>query len=189
MTRTLSTRMGLAAVVLIGMLASPLVIRAATSPYAGSGSPDIKALSLQQIHGYLSGEGLGYAKPAEMNHYPGPRHVLDLADQLKLTAAQRQQAEQIFEHMRSAAIPLGQQIVAEERRLNELFATGTVDRQTLTSETAKIADLEGQFRDVHLSAHVAMRAVLTPEQIAEYDRLRGYASGSQPMQPMQHHDM
>jgi Spy/CpxP family protein refolding chaperone len=170
-------------------LIAPRATHAAPSPYAGSGSPEIKALSPQEVHGYLSGEGLGYAKPAEMNHYPGPRHVLDLADQLKLTTAQRQEAEQIFERMRSAAIPLGQQIVAEERQLNELFATGAIDQQTLTTETAKIANLEGQFREVHLSAHLAMRAVLTPEQIAEYDRLRGYANGSQPMPTMHHQDM
>ena len=35
----------------------------------------------------------------------------------------------------------------------------------------------------HLSAHLAMRTILTPEQIARYDEMRGYtatAPGSSP---------
>jgi Spy/CpxP family protein refolding chaperone len=121
-----------------------------------------------------------------MNHYPGPRHVLDLADELKLSPEQRQQAEDIYQRMRTQAMPLGEQIVTEERHLNDLFATGTIDPQTLASSTAKIAELQGRFRDVHLSAHLAMRTLLTPAQIAGYDRLRGYIGGSMPP-AAQHH--
>lgn len=29
---------------------------------------------------------MGYAKAAELNRHPGPMHVLELADQLKLAA-------------------------------------------------------------------------------------------------------
>ena len=37
------------------------------------------------------------------------------------------------------------------------------------------AAADGQLRAVHLRAHLAMKAALTPEQFARYDRLRGYA--------------
>ena len=49
------------------------------SPYAGQQARQVKALSKAEIEGLLAGRGLGYAKAAELNHYPGPRHVLDLA--------------------------------------------------------------------------------------------------------------
>ena len=40
-----------------------------------------------------------------------------------------------------------------------------------------IAALQGKLRAAHLRAHLATRAALTPEQVAQYDVLRGYAHG------------
>jgi len=54
-------------------------------PCAGQQERPIKSLSEAEIQGYLNGEGRGLAKVAELNHYPGPQHVLDLADQFALT--------------------------------------------------------------------------------------------------------
>jgi len=51
------------------------------SPYAGQENRTIKALSQGEIKNFLSGAGMGFAKAAELNHYPGPKHVLELADQ------------------------------------------------------------------------------------------------------------
>jgi len=42
---------------------------------------------------------MGLAKAAELNHYPGPRHVLDLASELKLSEEQRLRIEQIYNTM------------------------------------------------------------------------------------------
>ena len=39
----------------------------------------------------------------------------------------------------------------------------------------EIATLRGELRLAHLRAHLAMKTILTPEQIEAYDRLRGYA--------------
>jgi hypothetical protein len=50
------------------------------APYAGHQERPIKALAPEEVAGLLGGEGMGYALAAELNHYPGPRHVLDLAD-------------------------------------------------------------------------------------------------------------
>jgi hypothetical protein len=47
-----------------------------TNPYAGTSA----GLTDGQRAQYLNGEGMGFAKPAEMNHYPGPRHVLQNAE-------------------------------------------------------------------------------------------------------------
>src|SRR5690606_34217987 len=55
----------------------------AHSAYAGISGRDIKALDSASVNNYLSGAGMGFALSAELNGYPGPRHVLDLADSLQ----------------------------------------------------------------------------------------------------------
>ena len=61
----------------------------AQSPYAGMQTRAVKALSDQQIADLRAGRGMGMALPAELNGYPGPAHVLELADKLELTPDQR----------------------------------------------------------------------------------------------------
>ena len=46
-------------------------------PYSGQQGRMIKALSSKEVQGLLQGKGMGMAKAAELNQYPGPRHVLD----------------------------------------------------------------------------------------------------------------
>ena len=61
----------------------------AQTPYAGMQTRSIKALSDQQIADLQAGRGMGLALAAELNGYPGPSHVLELADKLGLSADQR----------------------------------------------------------------------------------------------------
>ena len=75
------------------------VSAASMSPYAGQESRDIKALSAEDVQGYVSGKGMGLAKAAELNGYPGPSHVLGLATELALTPEQTQQTRVLFEQM------------------------------------------------------------------------------------------
>jgi hypothetical protein len=86
-----------------------------SAPYAGQEQREIKALSIEEIEGYLSGSGMGLAKAAELNHYPGPRHVLDLAEPLQLSAEQRQKTQTIFAAMRTEAVRLGTHLLEKER--------------------------------------------------------------------------
>ena len=58
----------------------------AQSPYAGMQARSIKALSEQQIADLKAGRGMGLALAAELNGYPGPAHVLEVADQLGLSS-------------------------------------------------------------------------------------------------------
>lgn len=90
----------------------------ATSPYAGQQSRRIKALSEDEVQGYLDGRGVGLALPAELNHYPGPRHTLDLADSLRLTATQRKQLRDIYDPMHARALALGWQLVDIETAID-----------------------------------------------------------------------
>jgi hypothetical protein len=63
---------------------------ASSSPYSGLEEWPIKALSDQQIADLRAGRGMGLALPAELNGYPGPIHVLELGDQLRLMPVSRQ---------------------------------------------------------------------------------------------------
>src|SRR5690349_61947 len=60
----------------------------AESPYAGQQSRSVKALAEEDIAALQNGDGMGMAKAAELNGYPGPRHVLALVTELRLTEAQ-----------------------------------------------------------------------------------------------------
>jgi len=142
--------------------------------YHADPASDIKALSREEIEQYLSGAGMGYAKAAELNRYPGPMHVLELADQLKLTAEQRTAAAKLMEAHKAEARKIGARLVAAERALDELFRSGAVAGDTLAQAVARIAVLEGEYRLAHLETHRRMRALLSDAQVARYDVLRGY---------------
>ena len=160
-------------------------VHAADMPYAGQQSRPIKALSDDDIAALQNGEGMGMAKAAELNGYPGPKHVLDLARQLQLTDGQWRGVQAIFDRMSAAAKPLGGELIAQEQALDQLIAKGDITPDRLAAATAAIAELEGRLRAVHLSAHLETRALLNPDQIARYKQLRGY--GASPGPEHHHH--
>jgi hypothetical protein len=55
------------------------------SPYAGMERRAVKALSEQQTADLKARRGMGLSLPAELNGYPGPAHVLELAEALRLS--------------------------------------------------------------------------------------------------------
>ena len=150
--------------------------RAETSPYAEMQNRGLKALSEQQIEDLRGGRGMGMALAAELNGYPGPAHVLELASALNLSQAQRDRTQALFEDMQKTAMPLGNEVVAKETELDQAFASGRIDDASLHRMLADICRLQGELRYTHLKYHLAMRGVLSSDQIAAYDRLRGYDS-------------
>lgn len=155
------------------------------SPYAGQQQRTIKALSENEINGLLAGKGMGLAKAGELNHYPGPKHVLELKDELQLSAKQLQQTQQLFSAMEQEAMQLGRQIVDKEKQLNTLFANQTVSAASLEKVVKEIGGLRAELRYVHLKTHLQQRELLTAMQLKRYDHLRGYADG----QGMHHQHM
>ena len=81
-----------------------------TSPYVGEELRPIKSLSENEIQSLRNGDGMGFAKVAELNHFPGPRHVLEISEELGLSSSQRAATEILFEEMRRNAVALGEQI-------------------------------------------------------------------------------
>jgi Spy/CpxP family protein refolding chaperone len=156
---------------------------AADMPYAGQQTRAIKALSDQEVSDYVEGRGMGSSKAAELNHYPGPAHVLADSSRLELTDGQKAETQSVFDTMSAAAKRSGAAIVAKEAELDALYASGQAAPAATKELVTELARLQAEFRYAHLSAHLAMRTILTPEQIARYDEMRGYASvppGSSP---------
>jgi hypothetical protein len=76
-------RILLAALTICTLPAPVLAAEMPATPYAGQQTRTIKALSDDEIAALRNGEGMGMAKAAELNGYPGPIHVLSLAAQTR----------------------------------------------------------------------------------------------------------
>jgi Spy/CpxP family protein refolding chaperone len=148
-------------------------------PYAGLQERSIKALSEQQIADLKAGRGMGLALAAELNGYPGPMHVLELADPLGLSAAQRARMQELFAAMKAEAVPLGEQLIAQEVDLDRQFADKTMTPARLEASTNAIGATAGALRRAHLKYHLSTLDVLTPAQAQRYAELRGYKARMQ----------
>lgn len=166
------------AVAAVAVLATILPAAAQTphSPYAGQQHRAIKALSTEEMHDLAEGRGMGLARAAELNGYPGPMHVLELASELGLTAEQQAATRALQGRMLAEARRLGAEILEAERALDRAFAEQRIDDASLRAATAALAALTGRLRAVHLAAHLEQRALLRPEQVAAYNARRGYGA-------------
>jgi Spy/CpxP family protein refolding chaperone len=141
-------------------------------------SAGVKTLPPEEQAALAEGGGAGMAKPAEFNGYPGPKHVLELADQLALTAAQRRRAEALFQTMQAQARRLGAEVLDREAALDRAFAERRAEPASVEALVREIAKLRGELRLVHLDAHFKMAGLLEPSQMQAYMRLRGHGDGA-----------
>ena len=148
--------------------------------YAGQQTCEIKALSAQEQADLLAGRGMGLARAGELNHRPSPAHALELRGKLGLTPDQLAAVQASFGRMEAAAKPLGAELVARERAMGAAFGQGAMTPARLAEDTSAIGALQSRLPGVHLAAHLEMRAILTPQQVAAYDALHGYADGTPP---------
>lgn len=159
-------------------LAGASSMPAQQSPYAARPTSAIKALTPDEVAGYLAGAGMGFALAAELNGYPGPRHVLELADSLGLDANRRAVVRTIFDRMNAEARQLGAAMVAEEAGLDSAFAEGRITEAELAERVQRVEALRGRLRTAHLRAHLAVTDLLTPAERHTYQRLRGYGDAA-----------
>ena len=152
----------------------------AQTPYAGLQTRPIKALSDQQVADLKAGRGMGLALAAELNGYPGPSHLLELAVQLDLSDPQKTRIQGLFEAMKAETIPIGERLISEEKALDTLFATRTATVDAIAAATAAIGDTQARLRAAHLKYHLSTVELLQPAQLQRYAELRGYAGGGEP---------
>lgn len=151
-----------------------------SAPYAGEQARAVASLSAADISELLAGGGWGLAKPAELNGYPGPAHVLELADKLGLTEQQRKRVEQIHKRMQLRARDIGARYVAAEAAIDTIFKYSDAGEGSLTTRLRDAERLRAELRRAHLQAHLDTRPVLSEAQRKQYAVLRGYASATAP---------
>ena len=156
-------------------------------PYAGMHTREVKSLSPSQLDDLRQGRGMGLALPAELNGYPGPAHVLELADKLSLSTQQRERMQSLFSAMTAEAIPLGEALIAQETELDRQFASRSVTPVTLAAMTQTIGGTQGALRAAHLKYHLSTLEALTPEQLQQYAKLRGYGDNVQQHEHQRRH--
>src|SRR6478735_7880156 len=134
------------------MLASTAAV--AQTPYAGMQTRSIKALSEQQVADLGAGRGMGLALAAELNGYPGPSHVLELADKLDLSAEQKRRVQGLFDSMKAEALPIGAKLLAQEAALDKAFASRAITAHSLKDATEQIGVTQAALRNAHLKYHL-----------------------------------
>jgi len=159
------------------LLAMPALAQHAT-PYAGMQQREIRALTPQQVEDLLAGRGMMLALPAELNGWPGPMHVLELATALRLSPEQRLETEALMTTHRAEARHLGAQLVEEERGLDTAFRERRITAEDITARSNRIGALQAALRAEHLRTHLLQTALLSGEQVTRYAELRGYAAGA-----------
>jgi Spy/CpxP family protein refolding chaperone len=137
-------------------------------------------MSPEEINELETGAGAGFARAAELNGYPGPRHILDLQDKLDLSEDQLAEVQKLYDEMNSEARQGGTEILQLETELEVAFREGTIDGATLETKVSTLAEKYGALRLLHLRTHLNAIQLLTPHQLALYNQLRGY---SQPQSP------
>jgi hypothetical protein len=144
------------------------------SPYADMQSRAIKALSEQQVADLMAGRGMGLALAAELNGYPGPLHVLELADGIGLSDKQREQMKGLYEAMKQQAIAAGQKLIVAEADLDRVFRQRTISAERLVELTRAVDLAQAELRAIHLGYHLTTAELLDTEQAKRYAELRGY---------------
>lgn len=150
---------------------------------AASASSMMNYTAEERAQGLKEGRGMGLAMPAEGNGYPGPRHVLEVAEQIGLTVQQRGRTQQLFDSMRSEAGRLGTQLLAQENELDAIFREHRATPALLAKAANDIGATEAALKIVHLRTHLTMMDVLTPSQVSRYIDLRRAGAGSGKTRP------
>lgn len=176
-------RMKPALIFALAAMASPVFAQShshgtgtANTPYAGFETREIKSLSEADLAQLRAGQGWGLALPAELNGKPGPVHLLELQDEIGLSPAQVTAIEALFATMQTEAIAAGGRFIEAEAALSDAFAGNDLDEATLRDLLAASASARAGLRFVHLRQHLATVDLLSAEQIATYNRLRGYSA-------------
>lgn len=103
-------------------------------------------------------------------------HVLELAEQLALTADQERRTRALMDRHKAEVRTLGGNLIALERELDRLFASGApVDAVEVSRIAEAIGAVAGRIRASHLRTHIEQTALLRPGQVDLYVILRGDA--------------
>lgn len=146
------------------------------SPYAGFETRAIKSLSETDLEELRRGGGWGLALAAELNGVPGPAHLLELRDEISLSADQAAAIQAIFDEMKSEAVAAGARLIEAEEAIETAFRAGGLADERLRALIAEAEAARAELRFIHLSRHLSTPPLLSTDQIARYNALRGYGA-------------
>ena len=159
---------------------------AQASGYVGQQDRTLKAYSAAEVTDLRAGKGMGFAKTAELNGYPGPSHVLQHAAALELSAEQRLATERLLTAHRARAQSQGEALLQAEAHLETAFANKTVNSDELERLALAVGREQALLRAEHLRTHLTQTAILNAAQIEQYSALQGYRGTSVPHRPSHH---
>lgn len=133
----------------------------------------LKSLTDEEYSGFKFGLDMGMGRVAELNNYPAPGEVMKMGQKLGLSATQKSQLNKILDAWRFKTREMGGFILAQETKLNSLFAAGKATDGAVIYYTNKIGLYLGELRNAHLQAHLKTRNTLTREQIRKYYQIKG----------------
>jgi Spy/CpxP family protein refolding chaperone len=169
--------------ILVAALLVPLFVMAAQasdSQVDKSATVDakqsIKPISEYNLPGVGKGEGAGSGEAAELNGYPGPAHVIQMAANLGLDDRQIGAVKAIHEEMLQAVRAIAGEVKERQHELDALFESGTVTVAALEKATSAVSEAQGRLHFVHFRAHLKTREVLTPSQISTFKQIQAQAS-------------
>ena len=114
-------------------------------------------------HGRMMGGEMG-------RHGMGPMGMLFKA--ANLTQDQRTKVHKIFEDNRSTFKDLSEQMrTAREGMVDKLLAPGQVSDTDLTKQSQEVAQIQQKMMDERLKVALAVRAVMTPEQLQKVQKV------------------
>ena len=76
--------------------------------------------------------------------------------------------------MRTKSIRLGSELIEKEKEMEVQFASKAISKASLQKLLSDSASLYGELRNTHLQAHLKTIDILSQEQVAIYNQLRGY---------------
>jgi Spy/CpxP family protein refolding chaperone len=118
------------------------------------------------------GRGFGMAFAADQNGYPGPMHVLELKDRLRLSSDQEARVQELMTAMYGESRLKSARLLDAEAALRRLFADGAADEATVRAAVQAVEQARRDVRLVHLLTHLRTRDLLTEEQRRIYHEAR-----------------
>lgn len=120
----------------------------------------------------MAGEGRGFGGGREGWH-GGGRHGFGMGmRELNLTDDQRAQLKQIHEQQREAMKPLVEQHKALRDQIEQSLSSGKPDATRVGQLEIQLYNLRSQFRAQREKMQAAFENVLTPEQKAQFEKLK-----------------
>jgi Spy/CpxP family protein refolding chaperone len=166
------------AVLAVSIMVAGLTMGTAAAQHGGHGQsggapghPLAQSCAEQFTKVVGEGRGFGMAFAADQNGYPGPMHILELKDRLRLTTEQEAKAQELHAAVR-AELPKSTRLLEAERRLERLFADRTATESSVRAAVLEIERARTDVRLVHLLTHLRTRDVLTEEQRRIYQEAR-----------------